>query len=188
MNNHPTNSIILEGCHQSVLKIGAIKQVRQASDCGLAEAKKALEDCLLGRKPRIDLASGLDAMMIAERLADLGIVVRIGDRIVDRYEAADMASKYHDDQIGSVKIMEILQCQNDHSFIVVGELLGGSVVTGNQLGIPLNSTLVVTSDILTVDTSDKLIKLELASNDDSFQFWESMNVIDEELPVLERKD
>lgn len=182
------NSIILEGCHDCVLKIFAIKEIRQVADCGLAKAKKAIDDCISGNKPRISVASGEDVVLVADRLAELGIVVRIGDRIVDRQEHADMAHSYHENEVGTVKITEISHGQGRDSFTVVGELVGGSVVAGNQLGIPLNSTVVVISQILAAKVSGKLVKLELVAEDDAFAFWEAMNVVDEELPILEAKD
>ncbi len=182
------NSVILEGCHDCVLKISAIKEIRQAADCGLTGAKRALEECLSGNKPRISVVAGVDALDFADKLAKLGMVVRIGDRVFDRHKHRDFAHTYRDDEIGTIKLAEMLPSQDGHSFTVVGELLGGSVATGNQLGIPLNSTLVVTSQIVTVDVFDKLVKLELASEDESFAFWEAMDLVDEELPVLETKE
>ena len=182
MNQPPHISLV--GAETHVRKIEAIKEVRRVADWNLKRAKEAVDAVLCGTDRIIPLVGDTDAEEVARRFASLGFVVKVNDQSYTPPEGRSYSPKWSKRQRGAVEVRTLRDFSAMGLLRVDARLTSGSADAGDHLGLPLNGSTVVVLLIERVTQRDDGVVIEMVGNAEDFEFWNAMNVIGDELPVL----
>ena len=181
--------VVLAGCHTYVRKIEAIKLVRDGAGVSLKVAKKAIDDCIRGEQPRLQTSSQREALNMAKKLATIGVMVRIRDQVFDDYPDQLLYPTYQDRQIGVFKVHTISDLATDLRFTIAGDLISGTLSSGDLLAIPINATIAVSVEIAEVFTPKAGYILNVKVDEElDYWLWHDLDVIADDLLVLTNSD
>ena len=178
----PGPRLTLVGALSEVHKIEAIKEVRRVSGWGLKAAKETVDAVLTGHTRTIPLVTDERAEAVAQRLVALGLVVEVNGRRVAPPAGWVPRVSWADRQRGEVEVRSA--ASGAGVLCVEGRMVSGEVGRGDDLGLPIHSSLMFTLPVERVERQGDTVRIEATATAEDVELWVQMGVVGDVLPVL----
>lgn len=180
----PKAHLTLVGAVPEVRKIEAIKEVRRVAGWGLRTAKDAVDAVLTGRTRTIPLALDEDVEAVARRFVALGFVVEVAGRRIAPPSGWAPRVAWADRQRGEVEVRSVEGVAASDVLRVVGRMASGDVGAGDDLGLPVHSSLLFTLPVERVERYEDDVVVDATATADDAELWLGMGVVGDVLPIL----
>lgn len=124
------------GWHPRWEKIASIKAIRIASGCGLADAKRVVDQASTKEFAEFEVEGLVEAKRVAQELADLGAVVSCAGVTYDSFHGDGRGIPYREEAVGTM-IAE----GADANDVFSGRMITGAALERFDLSVPMNGGL-----------------------------------------------
>ena len=158
------------GWHPRWEKIASIKAIRISSGCGLADAKRVVDQALTKEFAEFEVEGLVEAKRVAQELADLGAVVSCASVTYDGFHGDERGIPYRKEAVGTMIADGV-----DSNDVFSGRMITGTAPERFDLSVPMNGSLDFRVGArLVTQTNDRITFAIDCEDAEEREFWREM--------------